>query len=393
MKKKIFCFFIFFLFIYFIGSPVFAKTTANGVTIEENSSQYDNTFSLYCEYDSGNYILIDRGCSNCSTNVEANDGVVLPFDSASDTILSSYDFMKKDGSLDCPLYIYGDGSPILYSVAGFANENNVNLYPTSNIIARLDVNASQCTGRCSGDQVSYEEGDKPVFTCNYVSTTSNKTIKTERTSVGGVSYITYPDSIREPIPSNYLSTLQESCADFYYNTSNKKIMIGNSDINRHLQSDNYYESSIYEFLCNSSDSIEYFCNNGTCNFPNNTSIDCNNWTHRIEDIPKSSTNFCKDVGIKKSLKFIGNLFIIAKIIVPILLIVMGTIDFSKSVFSSDADSLKKSSITFAYRILAGVAIFFLPTIISFVFDGILKNSLYKECNKCLFHPDSCVINE
>lgn len=57
-----------------------------------------------------------------------------------------------------------------------------------------------------------------------------------------------------------------------------------------------------------------------------------------------------------------------KIIVPILLILFGGVDFGKAVFSGDNDALKKATSSFAKRCMAAVAIFFLPTIIELLFS-------------------------
>lgn len=101
-------------------------------------------------------------------------------------------------------------------------------------------------------------------------------------------------------------------------------------------------------------------------------------------------NICQDKGVRKSLSFLGNLLKIVKIVVPILLIIMGTIDFFKAVLSSSSDVIKKSTTNFIFRIIAGVCIFFLPTIIYFVFNLIPTfGSKYEDCKICIFTPEDC----
>lgn len=58
--------------------------------------------------------------------------------------------------------------------------------------------------------------------------------------------------------------------------------------------------------------------------------------------------------------------------VPILLIVLGTVDFAKAVMVNDQDSVKKAGASFAKRCVAGIIVFFLPLLITLIFqmDGI-----------------------
>lgn len=52
-----------------------------------------------------------------------------------------------------------------------------------------------------------------------------------------------------------------------------------------------------------------------------------------------------------------------RIIVPILVILLGTIDFAKAVISSKEDGMKKAQSTFIKRVIIGVVIFFVPMIV------------------------------
>ena len=55
-----------------------------------------------------------------------------------------------------------------------------------------------------------------------------------------------------------------------------------------------------------------------------------------------------------------------RIIVPILIIVLGTIDFARAVVADKEDEMKKAQVTFVKRIIAGVAVFFVPIIVNIV---------------------------
>ena len=57
-----------------------------------------------------------------------------------------------------------------------------------------------------------------------------------------------------------------------------------------------------------------------------------------------------------------------RIIVPILIILLGTLDFAKAVLAGKEDNLKKAQSTFVKRLIAGVAVFFVPVIVDIIMD-------------------------
>lgn len=59
---------------------------------------------------------------------------------------------------------------------------------------------------------------------------------------------------------------------------------------------------------------------------------------------------------------------VIRIIVPILLILLGSIDLGTAVVSDDKDSLKKASSKLIKRCIAAVAIFFIPLIVNVLID-------------------------
>ena len=104
-----------------------------------------------------------------------------------------------------------------------------------------------------------------------------------------------------------------------------------------------------------------------------------------------TTNTCE--RLKEPLKFIGHIVTIFKIVIPLLLIVFGIMDFFKAVTAGKDDEIKKSTKTFAFRVLAGVVIFFLPTIVSFVFSMVDSwaevEGDFDACQKCVFRVSQC----
>ena len=113
---------------------------------------------------------------------------------------------------------------------------------------------------------------------------------------------------------------------------------------------------------------------------NNTSID------EPDEEPFDSANFCKDISV--GLKIAGYTIIIIKIITPLAIILMGSFDFYKAVSSGKPDDLKKQAIMLGNRVLVGLIIFFLPTILKTALNFISGESEYINCIDCLFDPNN-----
>lgn len=72
-----------------------------------------------------------------------------------------------------------------------------------------------------------------------------------------------------------------------------------------------------------------------------------------------------------------------KIIVPILVILFGSLDFAKAVISGKEDGMKKAQSTFIKRVIIGVAFFFIPVIVDLLmgFADIVWSGLgYTSCD-------------
>lgn len=57
-----------------------------------------------------------------------------------------------------------------------------------------------------------------------------------------------------------------------------------------------------------------------------------------------------------------------RVIVPILIITLGTIDFAKAVIAAKEDNMKKAQTDFIKRVIMGVAVFFVPVLIDIIMD-------------------------
>lgn len=102
---------------------------------------------------------------------------------------------------------------------------------------------------------------------------------------------------------------------------------------------------------------------------------------------------CEEDDVLKVLTFAGYLLYFAKILVPFIIILMGTMDYYKAVTADKHDELSKQTKIFIRRIILGIIVFFIPTILN-TFMSLLSDrsdeiALYEECVTCILEPLSC----
>ncbi len=105
------------------------------------------------------------------------------------------------------------------------------------------------------------------------------------------------------------------------------------------------------------------------------------------------TTFCQ--GTAKVWKLVGKILLVFKIVIPLLVVIFGMIDLGKAVVASKDDEIKKAAKSLGMRALAGVLIFFIPTIVAFVFnmvDSFSEDTDYQTCADCITKPNSCDVN-
>ncbi len=95
------------------------------------------------------------------------------------------------------------------------------------------------------------------------------------------------------------------------------------------------------------------------------------------------TGFCTNTSNIWSI--LGYIVMVFKIIIPLLLIVFGMVDLGKAVVSSDEKAISKAVSTLIKRFIAAVVVFFIPTLVSAIFNvlGILNSSEYNTCVQCV----------
>lgn len=84
---------------------------------------------------------------------------------------------------------------------------------------------------------------------------------------------------------------------------------------------------------------------------------------------------------------VGTVVTILKIAIPLIIIVLAIIDLGKAAISSKDDEVSKAFKTLLRRIIAGVVIFFIPTLVNLAF-GLIdnfseENGDYNICSACV----------
>ncbi len=100
-----------------------------------------------------------------------------------------------------------------------------------------------------------------------------------------------------------------------------------------------------------------------------------------ETTATSTAGFCSETI--QVFNVIGHVVMILKVLVPLIIIVLGIIDLSKAVISNDDKAISKSAGSLVKRFIAGVVIFFIPTIVTVIFDMLELVNVKGDFNTCL----------
>lgn len=105
-------------------------------------------------------------------------------------------------------------------------------------------------------------------------------------------------------------------------------------------------------------------------------------------------NVCSGQSLR-AFQIIGYLIYVAKMVIPLLLIILGSIDLAKGVIATNEKPNKDSLMAFVRRLIIAVIVFLIPTVLDFLLsfvDGV-NNTMdkYSVCTTCLLNPlgDEC----
>ena len=111
--------------------------------------------------------------------------------------------------------------------------------------------------------------------------------------------------------------------------------------------------------------------------------------------PVFADNYTKSycTGLKSVLRIIGEVINVIKIVVPLVIIGLASSDLFKAITSGKEDSIFKAVKGIASRIIVGVLIFFIPSILEFGFTLVDEWSNYElgyqECVSCVLNVSEC----
>lgn len=110
-------------------------------------------------------------------------------------------------------------------------------------------------------------------------------------------------------------------------------------------------------------------------------------------------NFLENcIDFSPAIKIVGIILLIAKIVIPLVIIVLTSLNLISTVTSGNPEELNKTIKKAAISVLAAIIVFFVPTIVDVMFGVVLdasssekENSDIEACRQCLFHPlaDDC----
>ena len=104
-----------------------------------------------------------------------------------------------------------------------------------------------------------------------------------------------------------------------------------------------------------------------------------------------TASYC--TGLKSSLRIVGEVINLIKIIVPLIIIGLASADLFKVLMNGKDDGIFKALKTVGTRVILGVFIFFVPSILEFGFSLVDSwtnyETSYKECVSCVLNVKEC----
>ena len=310
------------------NKPVVANTE-NYNTCDFNDSVTTKT-NATCTVQSSNGKVIDVNCGGYKYNEIKSD-------------IADIDFSQKCSQIKLHMYCdRNQGYCTLNKNANFGNDTT--------------------SGTDTGESI-----DITKVSCSYKGQISGKNLTiTKKLNANQKWEINYPDGSKKELDyagTNVFPTNQ--CEDIFLVKNNGNVKIVKID------ADTIHTDSRISQLCNGyGNEVEQFCHDGNCKISNalcGTGIISDEDAEDGEGCPwqlRAVIVFLKKVA-----------FNTVQLFVPIILIIMGTIDFVKAVSSSDDKGNKDAISKFIKRCLAALMVFFIGTIVSIVMNMFAKTDV------------------
>ena len=112
--------------------------------------------------------------------------------------------------------------------------------------------------------------------------------------------------------------------------------------------------------------------------------------------------FCQETPVLRIFQILGIIMTIVKILIPVVLIVLISIDLFKAFLNADDKAITSAKETGIRRIIAAIIIFFVPTIVSVILTNIsgynkenyesIEAGTWKDCTMCYVKPNDKTCN-
>ena len=105
------------------------------------------------------------------------------------------------------------------------------------------------------------------------------------------------------------------------------------------------------------------------------------------------SGFC--TGAKQIVQVAGWVLLIFRILIPLIIVIYGAFDLGKAVTASKDDEIKKSAKSLGMRIVAGICIYLVPSLVLWIFGlvagfGEAEAAVdFEVCKTCLISPNKC----
>ena len=108
---------------------------------------------------------------------------------------------------------------------------------------------------------------------------------------------------------------------------------------------------------------------------------------------KGTIHFCDYAGTRRTLKIVGIFIDIIKIVVPLIIIITEIISLTKVMVSGKDDDLKENWKVFVRKVIAGLVIFIIPTVVNYAINNLVgnKDAGFAQCSTCMLDHKNCKI--
>lgn len=84
---------------------------------------------------------------------------------------------------------------------------------------------------------------------------------------------------------------------------------------------------------------------------------------------------CSDGNVAKAISFTKNIYNIMRVAVPVILVIMGSLDFAKATIASNTDEMEKNKKRFINRLIIAAAIFLLLSLFQLITNILVSSGV------------------